>query len=179
MRLTRITTATGDDGDTGLADGSRLPKTSLRIRVMGEVDELNSLVGLTCAVDAAGPHRQRLLEIQHRLFDLGAELAMPGHAVLTAITVAGIERAIADINQALPPLREFVLPGGNPAAAQCHHARAVCRRAERELRRLAEQEPVNIHSLVYLNRLSDLLFVVAREIARRDGGAEITWNRET
>lgn len=179
MRLTRITTRTGDDGQTALADGSRVAKTDRRIEAMGDVDELNSLIGLVAAVDPDGPHGQVLRRVQHRLFDLGGELALPGTEALGETAVADLEHETQDVNRHLPPLREFVLPGGSAAAAHCHHARAVCRRAERSLRRLAERETVNSHSLVYLNRLSDLLFVMARELARRGGGEEIFWQRET
>jgi cob(I)alamin adenosyltransferase len=178
MRLTRITTRTGDDGQTGLADGSRVAKTDRRIEAMGDVDELNTLIGLVAAVDSHGPHDPILRRVQHRLFDLGGELALPGTEVLGEAAVAELEDETQRLNGHLPPLREFVLPGGSTAAAHCHHARAVCRRAERCLRRLAEREAVNSQSLVYLNRLSDLLFVMAREIARRGGGEEIFWQRE-
>jgi len=179
MRLTRITTRTGDDGQTGLADGSRVAKTDRRIEAMGEVDELNSLIGLVAAVDHDGPHGLLLRRVQHRLFDLGGELALPGTEALGETAVTELEDETQRLNGHLPPLREFVLPGGSAAAAHCHHARAVCRRAERSLLRLAEREAINSRSIVYLNRLSDLLFVMAREMARRGGGEEIFWQRET
>ncbi|MEJ2575329.1 MAG: cob(I)yrinic acid a,c-diamide adenosyltransferase [Gammaproteobacteria bacterium] len=178
MRLTHITTRAGDDGHTGLADGSRRPKTDRRIEAIGEVDELNSLIGLVATLDADGPLALVLLRVQHRLFDLGGELALPGTAVLNATAVDDLEQETRRLNKDLPPLEEFVLPGGTLAAAHCHQARAVCRRVERTLLRLAEHEAVNSYSLVYLNRLSDVLFVMARALARRGGGREIVWHRE-
>ena len=176
-RLTRIYTRTGDDGTTGLAGGERIPKDHVRVEAIGSVDELNSFVGLlrTTTPDA---QTDRLLEaVQHRLFDLGGELAMPGSELLQANHTVDLEQALERYNAALPPLEEFVLPGGNAAAANCHIARSVCRRSERELLRLSRVEPVNSASVIYLNRLSDLLFVLARTLARRDGGKEVTWRK--
>jgi cob(I)alamin adenosyltransferase len=174
-RLTRIYTRTGDDGTTGLADGSRLDKDSPRVAAMGSVDELNSLLGLLLADALPEGVRAALAPLQHRLFDLGGELAIPGAEVVREDWVTGLEQALDAFNTELPPLENFVLPGGNTAAAHCHLARSVCRRAERDLLRLSRAEAVNSASLKYLNRLSDLLFVVARLLARRDGGEEILW----
>ena len=174
LRLTRITTRTGDDGTTGLADGTRLPKDSLRIEVLGCLDELNSHLGLV-ALHAGPAVPEEITGAQHRLFELGAEMALPGQERVRARDVVALERALETGNAELPPLREFVLPGGNAAAAHCHLARAVCRRTERRLVQLARAEGVNPQSLRYLNRLSDLLFVLARVLARRDGGREVLW----
>lgn len=176
-RLTRIYTRTGDDGTTGLAGGQRLPKDHVRIEAIGAVDELNSVIGLLRAqpLEAAS---DRLLEaVQHRLFDLGGELAMPATELLNDAHTTALEHALDRFNSDLPPLAEFVLPGGNEAAARCHMARTGCRRAERALLRLSRDEPVNSASIKYLNRLSDLLFVLARVLARRDGGTEVTWQK--
>jgi len=178
-RLTRIYTRTGDDGTTGLADGQRVHKDSARIDAIGELDELNSQLGVVRALLVPGdPLDSRLAQIQHRLFDLGGELALPGQAVTQASWVERLEHWLDELNGELPSLREFVLPGGNLPAAQCHLARAVCRRAERALLRLSRAESVNSASLKYLNRLSDLLFVIARVLARRDGGQEVYWQKE-
>jgi cob(I)alamin adenosyltransferase len=174
-RLTRIYTRTGDNGSTGLGDGSRLDKDSPRVAAMGSVDELNSLLGLLLADQLPDTARQVLAPLQHRLFDLGGELAMPGAAVVRDDWISGLEQALDTLNADLPPLDNFVLPGGNLPAAHCHLARSVCRRAERDLLRLSRAEPVNSASLKYLNRLSDLLFVIARLLARRDGGQETLW----
>lgn len=174
-RLTRIYTRTGDDGSTGLADGSRLAKDSLRVEALGSVDELNSQLGVVLALIPPSGLSEPLQQIQHRLFDLGGELALPGSQVLDDALTEGLERNLDALNAELPPLTEFVLPGGNLPAAQCHLARTVCRRAERALLRLSRQEPVNSASLRYLNRLSDLLFVMARLLARTDGGEEAQW----
>lgn len=177
-RLTRITTRSGDDGTTGLADGSRLAKDSSRIEAIGALDELNSALGVVALhVDTGAEGGELLRRIQNRLFDLGGELALPGTEVLGEAQVARLEQAIETLNADLPPLEEFVLPGGGHGAAYCHQARAICRRAERELWRLSRSEPLNPNSRKYLNRLSDLLFVLARTLARQDGGSEITWQR--
>jgi cob(I)alamin adenosyltransferase len=177
-RLTRIYTRTGDDGSTGLAGGERVPKDHPRIEAIGSVDELNSAIGLLRAV-ALDPSVDQPLElIQHRLFDLGAELAMPGTELVPAQRTTELEQLLDRFNADLPPLVEFVLPGGNEAAARCHLARTVCRRAERDLLRLAREHAVNPAALTYLNRLSDLLFVLARVLARRDGGREVTWRKD-
>lgn len=177
-RLTRIYTRSGDDGSTGLAGGERVAKDHPRIDAIGAVDELNSHLGLLRSATLDADDDALLETLQHRLFDLGGELAMPGTELLRAAHTTQLEHALDDYNAALPPLREFVLPGGSAAAARCHVARAVCRRAERELLRLSRVEPVNSAGITFLNRLSDLLFVLARTLARRDGGNEVTWRKD-
>jgi len=176
-RLSKIYTRTGDAGTTGLGDGERTRKNALRVQAMGDVDELNSLLGILVSgalpTDAAGV----LLAVQHDLFDLGGELSIPGSSLLPDSGVGRLEAAIDRWNEALPPLKEFILPGGSVSAAHCHLARAVCRRAERAVVALAESEPVNESVMEYINRLSDLLFVLARTLARQDGGEEILWDR--
>ena len=178
-RLTRIYTRRGDSGRTGLADGHRIDKQDRRIEALGQLDELNAATGLVLAFDPPEETGKLLREIQRRLFELGGELALAQSAVLTDADIEALEAAIDRLNAGLPPLQEFILPGGPPAAAQAHFARTVCRRAERSLWRLAERERVTPASLAYLNRLSDLLFVVARSLAHEAGREEITWNRET
>lgn len=174
-RLTRIITRTGDDGSTGLATGDRVPKDALRIEAMGDVDELNSVIGLLRTQVPVGEPGDSLLEIQHDLFDLGGELAMPGETLMKATRVTWLEDRLEVLNGELPPLREFILPGGEQAGALCHLARAICRRAERGLVRLSREEPVTLTARQYLNRLSDLLFVMARVIARERGEGEVFW----
>ncbi len=172
-RLTRIYTRTGDAGQTGLADGSRIDKTSPRVEALGDLDELNAALGLALAwCDDVGI-QETLVPVQHRLFDLGGELALPGRERIDEGQVQELEALIDRIGEALPPLEEFILPGGGPGAAQLHMARAICRRAERTLWRLAARERVNSASLKYLNRLSDLLFVLARRAAPE----ETPWKR--
>jgi cob(I)alamin adenosyltransferase len=177
-RLSRIITRTGDAGTTGLGDGSRVDKDSARIEAIGAVDELNSHLGVLLATlmlptDIAG----KLLRIQHDLFDLGGELAVPGHGAINDAQVAALEADTEQLNEKLPPLKEFILPGGGEAAARCHVARTVARRAERRCWALARAENWRSPALVYLNRLSDLLFVMARSLARQDNGGEILWDR--
>jgi cob(I)alamin adenosyltransferase len=174
-RLNRITTRSGDQGTTGLADGRRVPKTHARIDALGDVDELNSAIGIVLSHAGGTLVGAILAQVQHRLFDLGAEIAVPGSAKLSDEDVAAIDAAVEQLNAALPPLREFLLPGGSPATAHCHLARAICRRAERALWRVHAEEPINAAGLRYLNRLSDLLFVAARTLARDAGGAEPLW----
>lgn len=176
-RLTRIYTRSGDAGQTGLADGSRLDKASPRITALGDLDELNATLGLVIAHCEESSFNELLTGLQHRLFELGGELALPGTAVLADADVERLEHRIDELNAGLPPLQEFLLPGGSPAAAHAHLARAVCRRAERSLWRLAGEEAVNPASLRYLNRLSDLLFLVARVLARKASTEEPTWKR--
>lgn len=174
-RLTKIYTRTGDKGTTGLADGSRVPKDHRRIEVLGCLDELNSLIGLVM-VQAEPDTPPELAQIQNRLFDLGAELAIPGAERIMAEDVAMLEAALDGYNANLPPLREFILPGGGSAATFCHLARALCRRTERRLVTLTrDEEEINPQTLQYINRLSDLLFVLARVLARRNGGDEVFW----
>ena len=176
-RLSKIYTRTGDAGTTGLGDGERASKTSERVDAMGDVDELNSLIGVLLS-DGLGPElHDTLLAVQHDLFDLGGEISIPGSALLPSTAVARLEDAIDHCNEKLPPLKEFILPGGSPTAAHCHLARTVCRRAERAVVALANAETVNDALLEYINRLSDLLFVVARTLARQNGGEEILWDR--
>jgi cob(I)alamin adenosyltransferase len=178
-RLSKIVTRTGDAGTTGLGDGSRVSKDSARIEAIGAVDELNSTVGWFATAPGLPAEVSRLLlSIQHDLFDLGGELAVPGYSVLTDARVATLELAVEQFNATLPPLKEFILPGGNEAAARCHVARSVARRAERRCWTLTHAEGLRDLAAVYLNRLSDLLFVLARVLARAEGGAEITWDRQ-
>jgi cob(I)alamin adenosyltransferase len=170
-----IYTRTGDDGATGLADGSRTGKGALRIEVIGLLDELNALLGLMATYPDTEPEHRLVRGLQNSLFELGSELARPGSARITAGAVALLEQEIDRIDAELPALRNFILPGGSRAGALCHLARTVCRRAERGLFRLAGEEEVNSSSLRYLNRLSDLLFVLARWLVRQGGGEEIVW----
>ena len=177
-RLTKIYTRTGDEGTTGLGDGSRVSKQSARVEAYGSVDEANASIGLVLAEpDLPEAIEQCLVEVQHDLFDLGAELCLPGHETLTGAFVERLEWQLDEFNGGLPPLRDFILPGGGRAASACHLARTICRRAERRVWSLSEQERVNPVGLQYLNRLSDLLFVVARVLARRDQGEEVLWKR--
>jgi len=179
-RLSKIYTRTGDDGTTGLGDGTRVPKESLRVEAYGTVDEANSAIGVVLAVPKLpAPVARCLTEIQHDLFDLGGELCIPGHHMITPLHLERLEAALDGFNESLPPLREFVLPGGGPAAAGCHVARTVCRRAERRCWSLARVEAVAPDALKYLNRLSDLLFVLARVLARHESGGEVLWRRTT
>ena len=178
-RLSKIYTRTGDDGTTGLGDGSRVPKDSVRVEAYGTVDELNSAVGVLLAVPGLPPAVSACLtQVQHELFDLGGELCIPGHRVITAAQVTQLEQALDGFNDALPSLKEFILPGGGPAAAACHLARAIARRAERRVWALARVEAVRPEVTQYLNRLSDLLFVLARVLARHERGAEVLWRHE-
>lgn len=177
-RLSKIVTRTGDDGSTGLADGSRVSKDALRIEAMGSVDELNCTIGVLASGSLPdGPAATCLTEIQHDLFDLGGELAIPGAQVIDEPRLAWLEQQIEHFNTGLPPLKEFVLPGGGTAAAACHVARAVCRRAERRCWALSRAEKIESASMRYLNRLSDLLFVLARVFARAQTGSELLWQR--
>lgn len=177
-RLSKIYTRTGDDGTTGLGDGSRAPKDSSRVEAYGTVDEANSTVGLVLSVRGLPEAvRECLVSVQHDLFDLGAELCIPGHRVITDADVARLETTLDGFNDALPPLKEFILPGGGPAAAACHLARTVVRRAERRVLTLARAETVAPEVVRYLNRLSDLLFVIARVLARHETGSEVLWKR--
>ena len=174
----KIYTRTGDDGTTGLSDGSRVRKDCARMQTIGAVDETNSLLGLLIAElpadDALVPV---FTAIQHDLFDLGGELSIPGAAMIGAERVSWLEQRTDELNAELPPLKNFILPGGSRAAAVCHLARTVCRRAEREIVALGAAEAVNAAGAHFLNRLSDLLFVAARAIARRNGGQEVLWQQ--
>ncbi|MGA2190092.1 MAG: cob(I)yrinic acid a,c-diamide adenosyltransferase [Steroidobacteraceae bacterium] len=177
-RLTKIYTRTGDDGSTGLGDGARVAKESARVEAYGTVDEANSALGvvLACPMLPAAVSGC-LTEVQHDLFDLGGELCIPGHRIITPGHVERLEASLDGFNDNLPPLKDFILPGGGPAAAACHVARAVCRRAERRCWSLARIEAVSPDALKYLNRLSDLLFVLARVLARHEQGTETIWRR--
>lgn len=177
-RLTHIVTRSGDDGTTGLADGSRVSKSSARIAAIGSVDELNSLLGLLLTETLPDTVRDDLSPTQHELFELGGALAFPEHGQFPPSAIARLDRLAAHYNGNLPPLREFILPGGTRAAALCHVARATARRAERDLAALAQQELIPAGLLPYLNRLSDWLFVLARTLNRTAGQAETCWQRE-
>ncbi len=177
-RLSKIYTRTGDKGTTGLGDGSRVEKDSLRIEVIGTIDELNCTVGMVLVHDLRDPIRDTLNDVQHRLFDLGGELSMPGYEAIRAEDVTMLEQELDTFNAGLPPLKEFILPGGGPAAAACHLARAICRRAERHMVSLSRHEDINPHGQAYLNRLSDLLFVLCRILARDEGGLEVMWRHD-
>jgi cob(I)alamin adenosyltransferase len=177
-RLNRIYTRSGDGGTTALANGQRLPKYHPRIEALGDVDELNSLLGLLRAeLDGTDDLSAPLRRIQNDLFDIGGELAVadPDHSVITLAEVLWLEQRLDELNAQLPPLEEFILPGGGRAAAQAHLCRCVCRRAERRVVELAGRETINPQSAAYLNRLSDLLFVCARHLSRRDGDGELLW----
>ena len=175
-RLSKIYTRTGDAGSTGLANGERVAKTHARIEAFGDVDELNSAIGIVLAEPIEDRRiRETLVRIQNELFDAGAELSLPGHVGVTADTIEQIERDLDELNQSLPPLKEFILPGGNRAAAACHLARAIARRAERRAWALADGHEVGTALLSYLNRLSDYLFVAARCLARQGDGTEVMW----
>lgn len=174
-RLTRIYTRTGDHGTTGLAGGRRVSKDDARIEAIGAIDELNSLLAVVLAHPLPEEARRSLTRIQNELFDLGGELSLPERAAVDAAAVARLEQTLDAMNAGLPPLQEFILPGGGPAGAACQLARAVCRRAERRLVTLARQEAVRPEPLAYLNRLSDLLFVMARLIAHAEGRPEVYW----
>ena len=174
-RLTRIYTRTGDDGTTGLANGSRVAKDDPRIEAMGDVDELNSALGALLAESLPEAVRVCLTEVQHELFDLGGELSLPGHAVMSEAHVARLERRLESFNAGLPALKDFILPGGSRAAALAHVARAICRRAERRGIALSRREPPPPVGLIYLNRLSDLLFVLARVLNRYAGVRDVLW----
>jgi cob(I)alamin adenosyltransferase len=177
-RLSKITTRTGDAGETGLGDGARVPKDAPRIAALGELDELNSAIGLLLAEDVPREPRAALEQVQHDLFDLGGELSIPGHVMLSERQVASLEASLEAWNAGLAPLKEFILPGGTRAAALAHLARTVCRRAERSLVALGRAEPVSEHARRYLNRLSDLLFVAARMLNRHAGRSDVQWRHE-
>ena len=178
-RLTRIVTRTGDDGTTGLGDGRRVPKDAARIEACGSVDELSCAIGVLLSHPSVpAPMGANLVEVQHELFDLGGELCLSQHPAIGSAHVARLEQALDAFNESLPPLKEFILPGGGPAAAGCHVARTIARRAERRVWTLAHAEAVNPEVLKYLNRLSDLLFVLARVLARHERGVEVLWRHE-
>lgn len=180
--LSRIYTKTGDQGETGLGDGSRVPKDHLRVAAYGSVDELNAVLGLLVAQEPGGPETDLLRSIQNDLFDVGADLCLPQgpdeppgrHLRVRPEQAARLEKEIDRLNEALAPLTTFVLPGGRPAAAWCHLARTVCRRAERDVVSLSRAEAINPQVIIYLNRLSDLLFVLARA-CNRNGRDDVLW----
>jgi len=174
-RLSKIYTRTGDDGTTGLGDGSRVKKTDRRIEAIGAVDELNSLIGLLLARELPDGIHNALTDIQHDLFDLGGELSIPGRSTFTEQLVIRLETILDKFNADLPPLKEFILPGGSEASAVCHMARSVCRRAERRVIHLGEEEKLNTAATKYLNRLSDLLFVLARALNVHAGHHDVLW----
>ncbi len=176
-RLSKIYTRTGDKGSTGLGDGTRVDKDSLRVEAYGTVDELNSLIGLLVTYKVPDVIAGQLADIEHDLFDIGGELSIPGHTVVSDEQVERLEKFLDTLNAELEPLQEFILPGGTPAAAVCHLARTVCRRAERRVVSLAREETINAAGLRYLNRLSDLLFVLARSLNRAEGVKDVLWKR--
>ncbi len=177
-RLSKIYTRTGDDGTTGLGDGKRTGKDSPRVEAYGTVDELNATVGMVLAEPVPEAVRECLLDVQHRLFDLGGELCMPGYAAIEERHVDALEKQLDGFNETLPPLKDFILPGGGRAAAVCHLARTVCRRAERVLVTLSRAEDINPEGRRFLNRLSDLLFVLCRVLAREAGEGEQLWEHD-
>jgi cob(I)alamin adenosyltransferase len=177
-RLSKIYTRTGDNGTTGLGDGSRVNKDSLRVEAMGDADELNSVIGIMITEGVPAKLQTPLTQIQHDLFNLGGEICMPGYVILKQARIDELESLIDTLNEDLSPLKEFILPGGTKAAAYCHLARTVCRRAERTLIQLHRLEPVTAISLQYLNRLSDLLFVMCRTINQSAGVNDVLWNNE-
>jgi cob(I)alamin adenosyltransferase len=177
-RLSKIYTRTGDDGTTGLGDGSRTGKDSPRIEAIGAIDELNSAIGVLLCNELPEKVHSELVNIQHSLFDLGGELCIPGNTIISADRVEALEHYLDELNAGLPALKEFILPGGTRSAADCHLARAICRRAERRTHSLAEAETVNPASVKYLNRLSDLLFVMARHLNKEAGRTDVFWDHE-
>jgi len=178
-RLSKIYTRTGDDGTTGLGDGTRVPKDGERVEAYGTVDELNSSIGVLLAVPGLPANvTDCLTVIQHELFDMGGKLCSPGHHVIKAEHIDRLENALDGFNDPLPPLKEFILPGGGPAAAACHLSRTIARRAERRVLSLSRIESVSPEVVKYLNRLSDLLFVLARVLARHERGTEVLWRHD-
>lgn len=177
-RLSKIYTRTGDDGSTGLGDGSRVAKDDTRIEAIGAVDELNCVLGVLLCESVPEEIRQCLLDVQHRLFDLGGELSIPGYTLIDEARVTGLETLLDRLNADLPALKDFILPGGTAAATHCHLARAVCRRAERRVITLGKTASINTAGLHYLNRLSDLLFVMARYLNRQAGEPDVLWQHE-
>jgi cob(I)alamin adenosyltransferase len=176
-RLSKISTRTGDAGETGLGDGARVPKDSARIVALGDIDELNSAIGVLLAEEVPPEVRAAFDKVQHELFDLGGELSIPGHRLITDAHVEGLERQLEQWNADLAPLKEFILPGGSRAAAAAHLARTVCRRAERSVVALGRSERIGEPLRKYLNRLSDLLFVGARVLNRAAGRGDVQWRR--
>ncbi|MGY8815269.1 MAG: cob(I)yrinic acid a,c-diamide adenosyltransferase [Gammaproteobacteria bacterium] len=176
-RLTRIYTRTGDEGLTGLGNGERISKTALRIEAMGDIDEVNCLLGMVLSESPDEEITEIIIDMQHALFDAGGEISLPGNVFITDKYILRVEHAIDKLNNELESLKEFILPGGGKASSICHLARSVCRRAERHLVGLGNEEAVNSITLQLLNRLSDLLFVVARTLARRETIPEMMWDK--
>lgn len=174
-RLSKIYTRTGDKGDTGLGDGSRVEKDHIRVEAFGTVDELNSIIGIVLAHDIPEEVCICFNKVQHHLFDLGGELCIPGHTALDETYIAYLETTLDGFNDDLPNLKEFILPSGGKATSACHLARTVCRRAERRVVTLAKEENISPFNIQYLNRLSDLFFVIARVLARHENGGEVLW----
>ena len=177
-RLSKIYTRTGDAGTTGLGGGERVAKDSHRIEAIGAIDEANSAIGMILVSDVRDPIRACLNKVQHKLFDLGGELSMPGFKAISPDDVAELEQQLDQFNAGLPPLKEFILPGGGPAASSCHLARSISRRAERRMVTLSREETISPESRAYINRLSDLLFVICRILARDEGGLEVLWHHD-
>ena len=174
-RLSKIYTRTGDKGTTGLGDGSRVAKDHPRVEAFGTIDELNSAIGTVLAYDIPHIIQECFNKIQHDLFDLGGELCVPGHTIITEKDVSYLENILDTLNEDLPNLKEFILPAGGLATSHCHLARTICRRAERRCWTFNDIEAINSYALAYLNRLSDLLFVACRVLARHENGAEVLW----
>jgi len=178
-RLSKIYTKTGDDGTTGLGDGSRVDKDGLRVEAYGTVDEANSAIGIVLTMPSMTSFiEDSLTNVQHDLFELGGELCIPGHEAIAEEFINRLENDLDHLNQNLPPLKDFILPGGGPGSAACHLARTIVRRAERRVISLKKEETVRDEVIRYLNRLSDLLFVVARVLARSENGKEVLWSRK-
>lgn len=177
-RLSKIATRTGDKGTTGLGDGSRIDKDGLRIHAMGDVDELNSHIGVLMCEDLPPALQEELKAIQHDLFDLGGELSIPGYTLITEAQVARLDDLLEKYNADLPPLKDFILPGGSRAAAIAHVCRTVCRRAERCIVSLGKADKINEAPRQYMNRLSDLLFVLSRVLNRYAGGSDVQWEKD-
>jgi cob(I)alamin adenosyltransferase len=176
-RLSKIATRTGDNGTTGLGDGSRIDKDSMRVHAMGDVDELNSHIGLLLCEDLPSELREELISIQHDLFDMGGELCIPGYTMITEVQVARLDALLEKYNADLPPLKDFILPAGSRAASQAHVCRTVCRRAERAIVSLGKADKINDNPRRYMNRLSDLLFVLSRVLNRFAGGSDVLWEK--
>ena len=177
-RLSKIATRTGDNGTTGLGDGSRTEKDSERVHAMGEVDELNSHLGVLLCEELPPALREELISIQHDLFDLGGELCIPGYTMITEVQVTRLDRLLDKYNADLPALKDFILPGGSRAASLAHVCRTVCRRAERRIVSLGKVEKINDNPRQYMNRLSDLLFVLSRVLNRFAGGSDVQWEKD-
>ena len=177
-RLSKIATRTGDNGTTGLGDGTRTDKDSMRVHAMGDVDELNSHVGLLLCEELPAALREELITIQHDLFDMGGELCIPGYTMITEVHVARLDALLEKYNADLPPLKDFILPAGSRAASQAHVCRTVCRRAERAIVSLGKTDKINDNPRQYMNRLSDLLFVLSRVLNRFAGGSDVLWEKD-